>query len=59
MFFTLFVVTWFVHVLKAIELSEEERSMNGAPEGELFVAKILKREEVCACSMTYITQRKN
>jgi hypothetical protein len=31
-----------------LELSAEEAAMNGAPEGELYVANVIEREEVAA-----------
>lgn len=37
---------------QTMELSEEERAMAGAPQGELYVATIYKREEVTACDDT-------
>ena len=31
---------------KVLELSEEEKAMNGAPEGELFVVEVLPRDKL-------------
>jgi hypothetical protein len=45
-------------VAQTLELSEEEKAMNGAPEGKLFVVEVLPREQVrilivCRCVLCH------